>query len=95
MTIIERYGTVLRLWDAPKYVDRYTIMPPRWARDYREARGFLTLGCSAEPFHPQGVGQHSTAIAGSHLGRRIRWADLPADVQRAARNSFPEYAPKE
>ncbi len=35
-TIKERYGTVLRIWEHPKSRDRYTILPPRWAKFSRE-----------------------------------------------------------
>lgn len=94
---LARYGTVLRAYDnGGKTCDRYTVMPPRWARDYRETRPgeFMAIGASSHPFHPQGFGQHCSAVAGPHLGRRVTWADLPADVQRFARQSFPEYAPQ-
>lgn len=97
-TITQRYGTTLRLYDnGGRSADRYTIVPPRWAgEDYRERGGLWSaFGCNAEPFHPQGIGMHCSAAPGPHLGRRIRWADLPADVQRAARQSFPEFAPVE
>lgn len=94
---LARYGTALRCYDnGGKTADRYTIIPPRWAGDdYREhAPGcWLALAASAEPFHPQGFGQHTAAMPGPHLGRRIHWDTLPADVQRLARQSFPEYAP--
>ena len=96
MKTMERYGTVLRIFDnGGKTCDRYTIMPPRWAKDYREkAPGeFMALGANAFPFHPQGFGMHVTATAGSHLGKRIKWADLPIDVQSFARKSFPEFSP--
>jgi hypothetical protein len=94
--IIKRYGTVLRCYDnGGKTCDRYTIIPPRWAREYREcaARCFTAIACNDEPFHPQGFGQHTSAAAGGHLGRRVKWSALPGDVQKFARQSFPEYAP--
>lgn len=94
--IVARYGTALRIYDdGGKTWDRYTIIPPRWARECRErAPGTWTaIGASANPFHPQGYGQHVSATPGPHLGKRIAWADLPPDVQRFARQSFPEYAP--
>ncbi len=96
---LTRYGTVLRCYDnGGKTADRYTIIPPRWAKNYANADGrtswlFEAIGAGPDPFHPQGVGMHVTAVPGPHLGRRVRWVDLPADVQRFARQAFPEYSP--
>jgi hypothetical protein len=97
MTILERYGTVLRCYDnGGKTWDRYTIVPPRWAKDEREhAPGtFMAIAASEHPFHPQGFGQHTAAMPGAHLGKRVCWSGLPPDVQQFARQSFPEYAPE-
>lgn len=94
--IEKRYGTVLRCYDnGGKTCDRYTIIPPRWAKDYHE-RGalFCAIASDANPFHPQGFGQCVSAVPGPHLGKRIRWDELPEDVQKFARQSFPEYAPR-
>lgn len=96
MSILARYGTVLRCYDdGGRTFDRYTIIPPRWAREYRErAPGqFTAIGASENPFHPQGFGQHVAATPGPHLGRRVAWSDIPPNVQAFARQSFPEYAP--
>lgn len=96
MKIIERYGTVLRIYDnGGKTADRYTIVPPRWAHEYREHGRlmFRAIVASAHPYHPQGIGMHVTAAPGPYLGARIRWDDLPAGAQRFAREAFPEYAP--
>lgn len=101
MTIVERYDTVLRCYDnGGRSADRYTIVPPRWAKDYTKADGrtpwlFEAIGCSAMPFYPQGIGMLVMAAPGPHLGRRIKWGNLPHDVQVLARDVFPEYAPKE
>lgn len=95
-SIVERYGTVLRCYDnGGKTLDRYTIVPPRWAKEYRERseRLFMAIGSSADPFYALGFGQHVTAMPGPHLGKRVHWNDLPVDVQKFARDSFPEYAP--
>jgi hypothetical protein len=67
--------------------DRYTVV----YMDERDGcpslplgRGnlFACIGMSSEPFHPQGFGQHSTAMPGPHLGRRIAFASLPEDCQK-------------
>lgn len=97
MTIFERYGTVLRCYDnGGKTFDRYTVVPPRWATEEREnPHGtFNAIGASEHPFHPQGFGQNCSAMPGKHLGKRVKWADLPTDVQKFARQSFPDYAPE-
>lgn len=96
---VERYGATLRIYDnGGKSYDRYTMIPPRWAHSYREQNRFglfEAIGASENPFHPQGFGQHVTATPGPHLGQRIHWDALPVDVQRFARQSFPEFCPAE
>ena len=92
-TIEKRYGTTLRIYDnGCKTCDRYTIIPPRWANQYREKVGFSAISSSERPFHPQGFPPFVSAQPGPHLGKRIRLDALPLDVQRFARQSFPEYA---
>jgi hypothetical protein len=96
--IIKRYGTVLRCYQMRGQAQgEYTIIPPRWARKEYGPRGcqndWAAIGCNAYPFHPQGIGMYCGAMPGPHLGKRVCWSDLPADVQKFARQSFPEYAP--
>lgn len=95
--ITERYGTTLRIFDnGGKTADRYNIFPPRWAgKEWKDRALWLCLGSSAQPFHPQGVGMLSTGTPGPHLGKRIHWDQLPPDVQRFARQTFPVWAPAE
>ncbi len=60
--------------------DRYTVV---YMDCPENAPGmFQCVGMSERPFHPQGFGQHSSAMIGGHLGRRILLADLPADCRR-------------
>lgn len=99
--IEKRYGTVLRCYDnGGKSFDRYTIIPPRWAKEHAPYRGgsnyaqWDAIGASAYPFHPQGFGMTVGATPGPHLGKRVHWDTLPADVQKFARQSFPEFAPQ-
>lgn len=97
MTILERYGTVLRCYDnGGKTFDRYTVVPPRWAKEERERHpgSFSAIGSSEHPFHPQGFGQTVSATPGPHLGKRVKWTDLPPDVQKFARQVFPDYTPE-
>lgn len=96
--IERRYGTVLRCFDnGGKTCDRYTIIPPRWAgAQWREnyLGSWQAIAANAEPYHPQGFGMHVSAAPGPHLGKRVHWDTLPADVQKFARQSFPEFAPQ-
>jgi hypothetical protein len=85
----------LRIYDnGGKTNDRFTILPPRWAgTEYRERdMTWQALGCNSQPFH--GIGMHTSATPGPHLGKRLSWSDLPPDVRSFARQSFPEFAPK-
>ena len=90
------YGSPLRIYDyGDKVEDRYTILPPRWARAYRhrDCNTWEGIATNAYPFHPQGFGQHIECPAGPHLGKRITWQDLPEQAQQFARQTFPEFAP--
>jgi hypothetical protein len=70
-----------------KFADRYTVVygAPLWNVDYvlanvechRDPRLVPARGMSDNPFHPQGVGLFCEVIRGPHLGRKIKWADLP------------------
>lgn len=74
-------GHPIRCYDIGESAnDRYTVV----YMDSPEPRGmFQCLGMNAHPFHPQGFGQHSAATIGHHLGKRVAFADLPQDCQRA------------
>lgn len=94
MSIFQRYGTHLRCYDnGGKTADRYTIMPPRWAHEYRERdrRMFQCIAADESPFSPGGFGQHSSGMPGPHLGKRVTWQSLPTDVRAFACQTFPEY----
>ena len=72
-------------------MDRYTILPPRWAGpSYRERDGsWQALACNSQPFH--GIGMHTSARPGHHLGKRVLLEQLPDDVQKFAKQAFPEF----
>ncbi|AQT70060.1 hypothetical protein STSP2_03262 [Anaerohalosphaera lusitana] len=40
------------------------------------------LSMSARPFSAQGVGQSGTCMEGKHLGKRVKFSELPEEVQR-------------
>lgn len=83
-----------RFYDDGGPIDRYTAA---YLAQQSKAGGrhwFMYRGMSAHPFHPQGFGC-SGESAGSpvdypvarlgrrnHLGKRIRFADLPPDCQK-------------
>lgn len=63
-----------------KSIDRYTVV---YADQPETGSGtFACVGMNSEPFHPQGFGQHGTAMIGPHLGKRIAFVSLPADCQK-------------
>lgn len=70
--------------------DRYTVVFTK----KRQRRGgiigraaFLYVAMSANPYHPQGFGQHGESDMPidrptyGHLGKRIRFEDLPDDCK--------------
>ncbi len=68
-----------------KTMDRYTVVYDTIG----DSKGnYDAVGMSSEPFHPQGIGQHSTAMPGKHLGKKIKFADLPKDCQRLVKRDL-------
>lgn len=62
-----------------KTYDRYTAV----YLDHPESSGLYgARGMSKHPFHPQGFGMHCSAAPGKHLGKRIKFEELPADCQK-------------
>lgn len=93
----------VRCYDGPSTFDRYTVLfTGRYAG--RPTGRVAYVGMSADPFHPQGFGQHGEMhgagdapngwppkIGGScHLGTRINFADLPEDCQRLVLSDYME-----
>ena len=70
--------------------DRYTIA----FKGYRLAGGGMVypyLASSDNPCHPQGFGLYAesdTFLTGKHLGKRVRFEDIPLEVQRFILNSI-------
>lgn len=60
--------------------DQYTAV----YMDLPESREgcYAARAMSVNPFHPQGFGQYCTAMPGKHLGRRIRFDQLPVKCQK-------------
>ena len=72
-----------------KTIDRYTAVfldQPEMNNPNRKL--FAAVGMNDCPFHPQGFGQHCTAMLGRHLGKRIDSTKLPADCQHLIRRDL-------
>jgi len=79
-------GTPLRCYDdGGASADRYTVVFIDCPESRNLMRTFCALGMNESPFHPQGFGQHCSATPGRHLGKRIRFIDLPVDCRQLVR----------
>lgn len=91
---IVKYGCELRIYDnGGRSMDRFTILAPRYAgRDWRwNDRDWTALFSGEEP---RGMSGHGPAQAGAHLGKRIAWSELPAQVRSLVRvTDFAAFAP--
>lgn len=68
-----------------KTYDRYTVI----YMDEPDERGlFSSVGMSEHPFAPCGFGQHGLALPGPHLGKRIKFEDLPEDCQKLVKRDL-------
>lgn len=67
-----------------KTADRYTAIygAPLWSHEWCRVGCLPCRSMSADPFHPQGVGMFGEAERGPHLGRKVRFLDLPEPVRR-------------
>lgn len=76
-----------------KTADRYTVLfggkfwtpgfAEHWWKVCREPRMLQHLGMSAYPSDPQGVSMWGEdAMRGPHLGRKVRWLDLPENIRK-------------
>lgn len=65
------------------YADRYTVLFSKKSfPDVSNPKYVMSLGMSSSPTHPQGVSQWGEALPGSHLGKKIKWSDLPDNVRK-------------
>ena len=62
-------------------LDRYTLYL-NWEKNNDGTHQCLCL--SGNPTHPQGFSQFSSGVPGKHNGRRIRFEDLPENIQSHA-----------
>lgn len=66
--------------------DRFTVV--YLTQTYACYYGYL--GMSENPFSPQGYCQHGSCTDGPHLGKEIKFEDLPEACQRAVKNDLEE-----
>lgn len=70
----------IRIYDnGGKTFDRFTVV---YLNEPEGLGLYGARGMSENPFHPQGFGQYCTAAPGRHLGKRIKFDQLPIDCQR-------------
>jgi hypothetical protein len=75
--------------DGGRSIDRYTVVfMDQHEHSFICGRSFACLAMNGAPFHPQGFCQHSQTRIGSHLGKRIAFAALPDDCQKAVRQEW-------
>lgn len=91
----------IRIYDNQgETADRYTVIftyahcfKPK---DYPHG-WFPVLGMSDNPFHPQGVGIHSEYTepidypSYKHLGKKIKFSNLPENCQKAVIDDYTDY----
>jgi hypothetical protein len=91
-------GSPIRVYDSGEGpADRYTVVYMNrkdygygTEEQYLGRKLYPCLSMSASPFHPQGIGMHSDAVLGKHLGKRILFASLPEDCQKAVLQDVQE-----
>ena len=73
----------VRCYDnAGRTADRFTAV---FLDQPERSGGFAAIGMNHEPFHPQGIGMHCSAMPGRHLGKRIDSTQLNVDCQKLIR----------
>lgn len=70
--------------------DRYTVAFLKQMQDTHFGRMHTCVGMSANPFHPQGVGQHTVCTLGSHMGKVVKFKDLPKDCRKLVIQDYKE-----
>lgn len=91
----------VRIYDAPEYSDRFTVVftGAAVAKQCGGEHPYLSLTAAAGSYH----GGHKCAVdcidspwppaigCSCHLGKRIRFSDLPKDCQTAVLNDYKYY----
>jgi hypothetical protein len=72
-----------------EYPDRYTVIDLKEIEKITDdGTIYAAWSASSNPFHPLGIGCHTEAMRGEHLGKIIEFSDLPDDVQRFVKQDF-------
>ena len=82
---------ILRIscWDdGGKTLDRYTVV---FLDQIINNRNYSALAMSSNPFHPQGFGQHTYSMIGPHLGKKIKFEQLPPNCQALVKNDLDRF----
>lgn len=66
-----------------KSADRYTVYYNAVEKKDDKNIFYACIGMDDKPFHPQGIGMHSSGVLGRHNGKRIKFNQLPLDCQKA------------
>lgn len=81
---IDRYTITFAVYN--EHTGKWDIFSQGWNTDApKEDHAYQKIYClcmNNAPFSPQGVCQSSTCIEGPHLGKRIKYSQLPEVVQR-------------
>jgi hypothetical protein len=72
-----------------KFADPYTVV---FMDQLDERTGnYFSRGMSARPTHPQGVGMAGECRPGPHLGRKIRFKDLPEECRKVIKRDAMDF----
>jgi len=84
---VEKYKTKIKsVYDNQgKTFDRFTVVFVDFA-DYENH--YTCLGMSFNPTSPQGYCMHSAGKIGEHLGKRIRFDQLPDECQIVVKSMY-------
>lgn len=77
------YATIRCYDNGGKTADRYMVVYMDIYEGWKlHRRLYGSRSMSDSPFHPQGVAIYGEAMLGKHLGKRIKFAELPPDCQK-------------
>lgn len=76
----------VRVFDAGNtQLDRYTVV---YTNRYEGGAFYEARAMSADPFHPQGLSQMTSAMLGDHLGEEVEFDSLPPDCQKLVKSDL-------